>query len=368
MTPSHSRAAAALGALTALAGALLLLGVGPLAGAPVPLSVWLVLCGLALCWLGIDAGRRERHAIDAVAALDRAESARRAADARSRELAEHAGDVLATLSPDGVVLDVSDGCRELLDLAPGALEGTRAADLVHPGDSATSVAAMTRLQRGDERAAVTVRLRRADGAWRWADAQLLAVHDVDGPNRRSTPRSATSTPAPRPSAPRPTPRRASAPPSRRRRSGWRSPRLDGRFLQVNRALCLITGREQEELEGTPLVRLLHPEDREDEGESLARLARGDRESVRAERRWLHAAGKIVWTAMSATLVRDAAGVPKHVLLQVQDVTERRRYETELHYLADHDPLTGLLNRRAFARELESHLEHVAPLRRRPAPR
>ena len=62
--------------------------------------------------------------------------------------------------------------------------------------------------------------------------------------------------------------------------------------------------------------------------------------------------------MNATLVRDAAGVPQHVLLQVQDVTERRRYETELRYLADHDPLTGLLNRRAFARELESHLEHV----------
>ena len=72
--------------------------------------------------------------------------------------------------------------------------------------------------------------------------------------------------------------------------------------------------------------------------------------------------------MNATLVRDAAGVPQHVLLQVQDVTERRRYETELHYLADHDPLTGLLNRRAFARELESHLEHVAPLRPDAAPR
>ncbi len=47
-----------------------------------------------------------------------------------------------------------------------------------------------------------------------------------------------------------------------------------------------------------------------------------------------------------------------MLLQVQDVTERRRYESELRYLADHDPLTGLLNRRAFARELEAHLEHV----------
>ena len=134
--------------------------------------------------------------------------------------------------------------------------------------------------------------------------------------------------------------------------------IDGRFLQVNRALCAITGRVQDELEGTPIVRLLHPEDREDEAEALARLARGAGTSSRGERRWLHAAGKIVWASLNATLVRDAAGVPQHVLLQVQDVTERRRYESELRYLADHDPLTGLLNRRAFAHELETHLEHV----------
>ena len=80
--------------------------------------------------------------------------------------------------------------------------------------------------------------------------------------------------------------------------------------------------------------------------------------MRGERRWLHPAGTIVWAAVNVTLVRDAAGVPQHVLLQVQDITERRRYETELRYLADHDPLTGLLNRRAFTRALEAHLEHV----------
>jgi diguanylate cyclase (GGDEF)-like protein len=35
--------------------------------------------------------------------------------------------------------------------------------------------------------------------------------------------------------------------------------------------------------------------------------------------------------------------------------DRRRHESELQYLADHDPLTGLLNRRAFERSLEEHL-------------
>jgi diguanylate cyclase (GGDEF)-like protein/PAS domain S-box-containing protein len=353
VTPRHSRAACALGGLTALAGVLLLAR----GDAPVLLSGWLVLCGVVLFGLGIDAGRRETRAVVAGAALDRAESARRAADARSRELADHSGDVLATIGPDGVVRDVSEGSNELLNLPPGALAGTRAADLVHPGDSATTVTAMQRLEAGDEHAAITVRLRRADGAWRWADVQLLAVRDGGAlAEIHATIRDVHA---------RAEAERAKADAEVRFRTafeeapiGMAIASIDGRFLQVNRALCAITGREQEELEGTPIVRLLHPEDREEEAQALARLARGSGVSVRGERRWLHAAGKIVWAALNATLVRDATGVPQHVLLQVQDVTERRRYESELRYLADHDPLTGLLNRRAFARELEAHLERV----------
>ncbi len=39
--------------------------------------------------------------------------------------------------------------------------------------------------------------------------------------------------------------------------------------------------------------------------------------------------------------------------------DRRRHESELRYQADHDPLTGLLNRRAFERRLEEHLARGA---------
>jgi diguanylate cyclase (GGDEF)-like protein/PAS domain S-box-containing protein len=328
VTPSHSRSAAALGALTALAGLLLLLGVGPFAGAPAPLSAWLVLVGLALVWVGIDAARRARREGAALAARDRAESARRAADARSRELAHHTGDLLATIGPDGTVREG--------DLPVGGL----LTDLVHPGDAATTVAALQRLA-GDDEAALTVRLRRADGAWRWAQVHLLpvrerdrlveihaTVHDIHAQTEAE---------------------RAQADAEARFRTafeeapiGMAIATVDGRFLQVNRALCAFTGRTAEELEGTEITRLLHPDERE------AQLVRS-----RGEHRFLHAAGTIVWGAVNATLVRD-----EHVLLQVQDVTERRRYESELRYLADHDPLTGLLNRRAFTRALEAHLEHV----------
>jgi diguanylate cyclase (GGDEF)-like protein len=41
--------------------------------------------------------------------------------------------------------------------------------------------------------------------------------------------------------------------------------------------------------------------------------------------------------------------------RTEEADARRRYEAELKYMADHDPLTGLLNRRAYERSLEEHL-------------
>ncbi|HYL05702.1 MAG TPA: EAL domain-containing protein [Thermoanaerobaculia bacterium] len=55
---------------------------------------------------------------------------------------------------------------------------------------------------------------------------------------------------------------------------------------------------------------------------------------------------------SAAPIRDAAGRAQGVVLVFKDVTELRDLEREMTYLASHDPLTGLLNRREFERRLE----------------
>ncbi|MFC4949993.1 putative bifunctional diguanylate cyclase/phosphodiesterase [Pseudonocardia sp. GCM10023141] len=47
----------------------------------------------------------------------------------------------------------------------------------------------------------------------------------------------------------------------------------------------------------------------------------------------------------AEIVADAAGAPMRVLGAARDVTEQHRARQELAYLAEHDPLTGVANRR-----------------------
>ena len=62
-------------------------------------------------------------------------------------------------------------------------------------------------------------------------------------------------------------------------------------------------------------------------------------------------GRPVWVLLAASLVRDDDGAPSHFISQIKDITETRELEKRLRQLADHDPVTDLLNRRRFEDEL-----------------
>ncbi|MDX6679602.1 MAG: hypothetical protein QOE31_3654, partial [Solirubrobacteraceae bacterium] len=135
--------------------------------------------------------------------------------------------------------------------------------------------------------------------------------------------------------------------------------LDGCFVEVNQALCAITGYQPAELIGRTFSDITHPDDLAADFGVIRAMLGGVVGSSVDEKRYLRPDGSIVWVARSVTLVRDADGAPLHFLDQVQDITERRRFERELRHLADHDPLTGLLNRRRFEQELDRHVAEVA---------
>ena len=130
--------------------------------------------------------------------------------------------------------------------------------------------------------------------------------------------------------------------------------LDGHYERVNDAFCAIVGYTHEELVGLHRANITHPDDVAADAAALRALLAGEASSHMREKRYLHASGHTVWAAVNLTMIRDNAGEPLHLIAQAQDITERRNYERQLQHMADHDPLTGLLNRRSFERELVRH--------------
>lgn len=132
----------------------------------------------------------------------------------------------------------------------------------------------------------------------------------------------------------------------------------GHLVEVNEELCRILGRPEPELIGHELPDFAHPDDADGQREQLADLLDGRTMRCSFESRARHADGRELWIALHATALGAGGGGRRLLLAQILDVTDQRRFEQQLRHLADHDPLTGLDNRRTFERAVDAHLAHV----------
>ncbi|CAN5159533.1 hypothetical protein BH20ACT16_BH20ACT16_08210 [soil metagenome] len=133
---------------------------------------------------------------------------------------------------------------------------------------------------------------------------------------------------------------------------------DGRIMRVNHALCDLTGRTPQLLAGRRFDALTHPVEASYDRDAVGALLSGAQAQYKVETRFLHANGAAIWVALQATKINDDDRATRRFLVQAQDITHRRHYEENLHYLATHDPLTGLHNRASFVEQLDTHADIV----------
>lgn len=102
--------------------------------------------------------------------------------------------------------------------------------------------------------------------------------------------------------------------------------LDGRWLRVNAALSRIVGYSQAELLTMDFQSLTHPDDLAHDLAVIRAMLAGETGSSQFEKRYIHKSGKVVVVLLSVTLVRDAGGAPVNYVVQVMDITDRKRAE------------------------------------------
>lgn len=129
---------------------------------------------------------------------------------------------------------------------------------------------------------------------------------------------------------------------------------DCRFVIANRAVAadlghgdpnMLIGKSDLELHPMPLARRYYEDD--------LSVIRDGRSLIDHEEYVVRPDGSQIWLSTSKLPLRGPDGSIIGLVCSARDITERRRTEAHIHFLAYHDSLTGLANRAQFERDLES---------------
>jgi formate hydrogenlyase transcriptional activator len=104
--------------------------------------------------------------------------------------------------------------------------------------------------------------------------------------------------------------------------------IDGRWLRVNESLCAIVGYPREELLQLSFQDITRPEDMDASLKLKQEVLAGGIDSYSMEKRYIRKDRSVVWVNLTVSLVRTAAGEPRHFIAVVEDITERKRAEEE----------------------------------------
>lgn len=133
--------------------------------------------------------------------------------------------------------------------------------------------------------------------------------------------------------------------------------LEGQFLSVNAAFCDLLGYTAQELLGSRVRDLTHPDDRPQSHGVVERALQVESAPVSVVKRYIHGDGRTIWGHLT-TCLRTSDGVPSHFFSQIVDIDQRLAEDHLLGAFAKRVQTIAEHERQRIARELHDELGQI----------
>jgi len=276
-------------------------------------------------------------------------SGRKSAEELLRATFDQAAVGIALTLPSGDYQTVNDSLCGMLGYSREELLRKNAInDVTHPDDRQSSRQRTVELLRGDKRQAhAEKRYVRKDGGIIWCD---VSISVVCGANSKPTHVIAVMQDI--------TARKQAEAnleqTFEQAAVGIVRTDLERRIIATNSKFCEMTGFSKQELLGTKLRQISHPDDQGRDANERLRLVAGEIDHLQSERRYICKDGRTIWVRRTTSLVRDIATGVAHYIFVVEDITARRIAEDSYRATFDNAPI-GIMHSTADRKIL-----HVNP--------
>ncbi|MEW6652635.1 MAG: PAS domain S-box protein [Bacteroidota bacterium] len=109
-----------------------------------------------------------------------------------------------------------------------------------------------------------------------------------------------------------------------------------KIIKINNALCQMLGYSEQEIKQLTVTGISHPQDFEKDKKLFKELCEGKRTQYQLEKRYLKNDGSTLYSKLSVSVVKKAAGKAKILIAFVEDITEQKeiasKFEVEQNLL------------------------------------